>query len=159
MFLSLYVYRHFISVIFTYNYHYVISGLPWQLTLERQHASRKWVTQKVTNEQAVFSLAYQNYFNGETDNILIWIHEVCCTVAYRPVSWHRPRNKQREQPLLHNRRINKRPFLSNGSVNEHVRNNRRMVFSMWSVQGGYKEENWVNQSVELCKGGWEEMAL
>jgi hypothetical protein len=27
------------------------------------------------------------------------------------------------------------------------------VFSMWSVPKSYKEENWGNQGVELCKGG------
>jgi hypothetical protein len=38
-------------------------------------------------------------------------------VAYEPVTRQRPRNKQRVQPLLCNRQINKRPFLSNGLVN------------------------------------------
>jgi hypothetical protein len=37
-------------------------------------------------------------------------------VAYRPVAREKPRNKQRVQPLLCNRRINK-TFLGNGSVN------------------------------------------
>jgi hypothetical protein len=38
-------------------------------------------------------------------------------VTYRPAAEQRPRNGQRVYPLLYNRRINKRPFISNGSVN------------------------------------------
>jgi hypothetical protein len=30
---------------------------------------------------------------------------------------------------------------------------------MWSAPTCYKEENWGNESVELCKEGLEEMAL
>jgi hypothetical protein len=38
-------------------------------------------------------------------------------VAYKPVARQKPRNEQRVQPLLCNRRINTRPLLGNGSVN------------------------------------------
>jgi hypothetical protein len=49
------------------------------------------------------------------------------------------------------------------SVQLCARNNRLSVgngvFSMWSSPRSYKEENWGNPSVELCEGGWEEIAL
>jgi hypothetical protein len=46
-------------------------------------------------------------------------------VVYRPGDKQTPRNKQRVQPLLCNRQINKRPFLSNGSVNMFPRKRTR----------------------------------
>jgi hypothetical protein len=79
------------------------------------------------------------------------------TVAYRRVTRQRPRNKQRVQELLCNRRINKRPFLSNGSVKtfprKRTRNNRRTVFSIWSASRSYKEGNWGNP-VQLSVESW-----
>jgi hypothetical protein len=69
-------------------------------------------------------------------------------VAYRPVDRQRPRNKQEVQPSLCIRPTNKRPFLSNGSVNTFRRKRalirQEKVFTMWSVQSCYKEENWGN---------------
>jgi hypothetical protein len=68
--------------------------------------------------------------------------ETLAVVAYRPVARQRPRNKQRVLPLLCSRRINKRPFLSNGSVStlpqkRDAHNNivtvETGVFSMWPV--------------------------
>jgi hypothetical protein len=57
--------------------------------------------------------------------------------------------------LLCNRRINKGPFLSNGSVNsrgnENACNNMRTAISIWSVKSDYKEENRAIQLVE----GWQ----
>jgi hypothetical protein len=70
-------------------------------------------------------------------------------MAYRPVAGQRPRNKLRVHPLLCNRWINKRPFLSNGSANTFPRKRtctqqqKNGVFDV-VVQSGYKEENWGN---------------
>jgi hypothetical protein len=47
--------------------------------------------------------------------------------------------------------------VSERRIGKHVCNNRT-VFSMWSASKSYKEENWGNQWIELCKKGWEEMA-
>jgi hypothetical protein len=46
-----------------------------------------------------------------------WIQVAHDTVAYRPLAGQGIRNKQRVQRLLCNKRINKRPFLSNGLAN------------------------------------------
>jgi hypothetical protein len=80
-------------------------------------------------------------------------------VAYRFVARQRPQNKQ-VQPLLYNRWINKWLFLSNGSVtcslgNEHPHNNRRTVFSMWSEQRSYKEDNCGNPVNWELSSAWE----
>jgi hypothetical protein len=62
-------------------------------------------------------------------------------VVYRVVARQRPRNKKRVQPLLCNRRINKRPILSNGSVNTFPRKRTRTqqqknhVFDMTCIEG------------------------
>jgi hypothetical protein len=86
--------------------------------------------------------------------------DVKVTAAYRLIARQRPQNKQWVQPLLCIRRINKEPFwaaapLTHPHENEYVCNNRLNVgnrmFSMWSAPRTYKEEIWVNHSVELLR--------
>jgi hypothetical protein len=64
------------------------------------------------------------------------------TVAYRPVARQRPRNKERVQPLLCNRRINKRLFLGNGSVNTPttIEDLLKAVFSVGSAPRLYNKD-------------------
>jgi hypothetical protein len=67
--------------------------------------------------------------------------------AYRPVSRQRPRNKQRVQLFLCNRRTNKRPFLGNGSVNTPTTDELlKAVFSVGSARRLYNEDH---RSAEL----------
>jgi hypothetical protein len=85
-------------------------------------------------------------------------------MACRSVARQRPRNKQGVEALLRNRRIK---TVSEQRLGKHVSEELlETVFSIRSVQSGYKENNWGNRvqsrvgsSVELCKGGWEEMGL
>jgi hypothetical protein len=92
-------------------------------------------------------------------------------VAYTTVAGHRPRKKQRVRPLLCKRRINRRPFLGNGSVNTPtIEKLLKAVFSVGSASRVYNEDTGpaerinerelrVRISVKLCKGGWEGTAL
>jgi hypothetical protein len=102
-------------------------------------------------------------------------------VAYRPLARQGPRNKQ-VQPLLCNRQINKRPFLSNGSTNTFPRKRickqqytycwKRGVFYVvlseelkrrelgQPVQFSFAREpqkrrrhSWVDSWQEICSGG------
>jgi hypothetical protein len=65
-------------------------------------------------------------------------------MAYRPVAGQRPLNKQRVQPLLCSRRMNKRPFLSNDSVNAFPR--KRDAHNNTVGSGGFF---WVVRAEEL----------
>jgi hypothetical protein len=49
-------------------------------------------------------------------------------MAYKPVAGQTPRNRQRVQPLLRNRRINKYSFLCNGRGFDY--NNENNIFYM-----------------------------
>jgi hypothetical protein len=76
----------------------------------------------------------------------MYVHVYMVLGRTDPLLEKRPRNKQRVQPLLCNRRINKRRFLSSGSEtgsrgNKHSRNIRRTEFSMWSAPRSYLEDN------------------
>jgi hypothetical protein len=42
------------------------------------------------------------------------------------------------------------------SWGECTRNNERTVFSVWSVSRSYNEDNWSNEVVQFCTGGYEE---
>jgi hypothetical protein len=90
-------------------------------------------------------------------------------VTYRPVARQRPRNNQRVQPLLCNRRIDEEPYLSSGSVVTTFPQKRTRtqqwsyggngVFSMWSVPGVKKKATGAVQFswefVLPCGGGVE----
>jgi hypothetical protein len=62
-------------------------------------------------------------------------------VTNRPVARQSPRNKQRVQPLLCNRLINKRPFIGNASVNTPtIEELLKAVFSVGSAPRLYNED-------------------
>jgi hypothetical protein len=63
-------------------------------------------------------------------------------VMYTAVAGQRPRSKQRVRPLICNRRINKRSFLDNGSVNTPTTTGEllKAVFSVGSAQRLYNED-------------------
>lgn len=64
------------------------------------------------------------------------IVEINYIVAYRYVARQRPR-KKRVQPLLFNRRINKRPFLSNNSVNMSPRKQHNRTIQLQWKKGRF----------------------
>jgi hypothetical protein len=82
------------------------------------------------------------------------------TLAYRPVSRQRPRNKHRVQPLLCHRRINELPFLGNGSVNLTITIEKLLeaVFSVGSTQSLYNEDPRPTKGItekQLAVDSWQ----
>jgi hypothetical protein len=91
----------------------------------------------------------------ETPEHDIFAHPPIHIVAYRPVARQRPRNKQREKcyrrcyPIGRYTTVLCNTFLGIGSVNtsprQRIRTQQQLlletVFSTWSVQSGYMEDN------------------
>jgi hypothetical protein len=142
---------------------FVISTFPFRLLIP------------VIVKQRLINRTYEYSMKVRLNTKLPLLNSLKLFVAYRPVA---KRWLCKQRPLLGNpcniHASNNRtglcnPFISKWSVNEPLQQYLlEAVFSIPSVQSGYKEENSVNHfswelrvgsSVDLCKGGWEEMAL